>query len=160
MGSVGLEAASVGAACGGQVGGVDAVAGVVEGLEEGLRAAQLVVGGADGEVEVGSGGASGVAGGEDLGAGGDVVAGVDVQGASVAVGPVRVVIVGDRGAGAAGCAAVVVLEAVVGPGVGGEDLAAADGVDGGAFGDCPVPCGVVVVGVVEGRAGEEVEGAR
>ena len=151
-----MSSRSVGAAGGSQVRRVDAGVVVVEGSHELLGASFGAVGG-DLDMDVGGGAGAGVAAGEDLLSGFDEVALVDVVGGAVAVGPLAALVVEDGEADAAGVFGVVAV-AVGGVGAVADDLAAADGVDGGAGGDEPVPGGVVVVGVVEliGGGGEDV----
>ena len=122
------------------------------------------VGGGELDVEVGCAGAAGVAAGEDLGAGGDVLADLDVGGVAVAVGPVVAVDVADGDADAAGSAAggvgaAALVPPVVRPVLDGDDGAAADGVDGCAGRDEPVPSGVSGMRCVRVGGGEQVGGA-
>jgi hypothetical protein len=82
--SWGDMASSVGAACGGQGGGVEAGAVAVEGRDEGLGAAKGTVD-VDLEMQVGGAAVAGVPRREDLLAGVDVVALVDLESGAVAV---------------------------------------------------------------------------
>lgn len=105
---------SVRAAGYGEAGRVEPGAVVAQGAQEVLGAAKGTVGSPDLKVEVRATGAAGVAGGEDLRAGGDRVPDLDVDGTAVAVGPADagVVLDGDAdpasaAAGRAGAASVV-----------------------------------------------------